>query len=84
MEPSHGQFTIRSILKWTTVLAVILGAILALKKYVGDMAMRVEREAARKRVLEDGSDIQYDRDLLGAEVDSLKAERAHRLSTGSP
>ena len=45
--------------------------------------MEIERESARQRVLERGSDTEYDRYLLGSEMDTLKSEREQRLATES-
>ncbi len=80
MTMQAGQFTLRRLFAGLTIFGIILGLAVAVSRWANDMIMEVERDAARARVLERGSDSEYDRRLLGDEVDSLKSEFERRKS----
>jgi hypothetical protein len=73
------QYSIRTLLLVATALGLALALALSLLAFTNSMIMRVERDAARERVLRTGLESSYDRRLLGDEVDSLKT--LHRQQT---
>jgi hypothetical protein len=81
MEMQPSQFTLRTVFKWVTAVGIILGLLVAIDRWGNAKVMEIEQEAARQRVLERGSDTEYDRLLLGDEVDSLKSEFERREAT---
>jgi hypothetical protein len=72
------RFSLRRMFVVLTVIAVVAGLTAGSVHWINSIIMFVERDAARQRVLEWGSDTAYDRELLGAEVDALKAENQKR------
>jgi hypothetical protein len=51
----------------------VLGASLAFVRWGNEFVLNIERDAARERILRLGTETEYDRWLIGNEVDSLKA-----------
>ena len=73
------QFTLAMILGVITAIAVCMGLGTGLWRWGNSVILDVERDAARDRVLDEGSDTEYDRHLLGSEFDRLKAEHDRRV-----
>jgi hypothetical protein len=69
------QFRLRTLMIVVTVIGVLLGLSTALVNGIDALILRVERDAARQRVLETGTETEYDRRLLGDEIESLKVQR---------
>jgi hypothetical protein len=85
MEPAAPElqpfrFSLRRIFVVLTVIAVVVGLASGGVRWINSIIMHVEQDAARQGVLECGSDTAYDRQLLGAEVDTLKAEYQKRTN----
>ena len=57
------------------MVMTVTAAMFRLFRCANEAVLDVERDAARHRILEHGSDSEYDRRLLGDEVDVLKARR---------
>jgi hypothetical protein len=72
------RFSLRRMFVILTVIAVVVGLLSGGVRWINSIIIYVERDAARHRVLEWGYDTAYDRELLGAEVDTLKAEYKKR------
>jgi hypothetical protein len=72
------RFSLRRMFVVLTVIAVVVGLLSGGVRWTNSIVIRVEQNAARQRVRERGSDTDYDRHLLGAEVDALKAEYQKR------
>lgn len=73
----------RTMLLVVTAIGVCLAVTLACSRYLDSVVMRIEREAARERVLDTGSASSYDRELLGDDAESLIIEH-QRHSTAKP
>jgi hypothetical protein len=79
-EPSQHpiRFSLRRMLVVLTVIAIVLGVASGGVRWLNSIVMDVERDAARQRVLDRGDEAAYDRQLLGDEVDALKADYRRR------
>jgi hypothetical protein len=67
------QFSLRTLFVVVTAIGIFLGASLAFLRWSNEFVLNIERDAARERVLRLGTETEYDRWLIGNEVDSLKA-----------
>jgi hypothetical protein len=72
------RFSLRRMFIAFTVVSVVVGLLVGGVRWINSKVMDIGREAARYRIIESGSDTPYDRELLGAEVDELKAEYQKR------
>jgi hypothetical protein len=68
------QFSLRTLLIVVTAIGIFLAASLAFVRWGNEFILNIERDAARERVLRLGTETEYDRRLIGNEVDSLKAQ----------
>ena len=74
------QFGLRTLLLAVTAIGLFLGITTALYRWGEGMAMKIERNAARERVLRTGGAMEYDRRLLGDEADALRAQHQQRIT----
>ena len=66
------QRSLRTLLFAVTLVGFLLASTMALYTWAEDFAMKIERDAARERVLKTGDVMKYDRWLLGDEADSIR------------